>query len=410
MPIDTREELINALHEACEVEHALLVQYLYTALSLKKGLNEGLTTHQQRMVRDWEMQILLVAREEMGHFAIVCNLLAAIGAPAKFGRPPMPRKIDYYPFPFDLMPFGDEALYRFLIFELPRGMPKPPPPGADLSPAPMAAAMRELAPEPIEFEFVGELYAKIAEGFRSIPEELLFIGPPEAQTDNRWSDNVLDIRPVTNRATALAAIENIIRDGEGTPDNRASSHFARFLRIRQQYFDEGRFSAARDVPVNPATRRNVGASGDVVLITHPTSLAVAELFNGVYGLMLLLLQVYFSLAPAATDAAARTVRQQLRLSSQRLMSVALRPIAEELTKLPLAAGGGPERAGPPYEIYSEIFTPPYAAARWKVVIERFDGITAECRGLSSDVARLGAIGETIDIMKRDLLAVTTEDA
>ena len=36
---DTREELINVLHDACEIELGLLVQYLYAALSLKKGLD-----------------------------------------------------------------------------------------------------------------------------------------------------------------------------------------------------------------------------------------------------------------------------------------------------------------------------------------------------------------------------------
>jgi hypothetical protein len=43
MMIDTREELINALYVACEIEHSLLVQYLYTAMPMKRGLDEGLT-------------------------------------------------------------------------------------------------------------------------------------------------------------------------------------------------------------------------------------------------------------------------------------------------------------------------------------------------------------------------------
>ena len=73
MAIDTREELINALHEACEIEHSLLVQYLYAALSVKKGLDEGLTPHQQRLARDWQARMLVIAREEMGHLGIACN-------------------------------------------------------------------------------------------------------------------------------------------------------------------------------------------------------------------------------------------------------------------------------------------------------------------------------------------------
>ena len=36
MAIDSREELIGALHEAAEIEHGLMIQYLFPALSLRK--------------------------------------------------------------------------------------------------------------------------------------------------------------------------------------------------------------------------------------------------------------------------------------------------------------------------------------------------------------------------------------
>ena len=39
--IDTREELINALSEAAELEHGLMVQYLFAAFSIKRGTDEG---------------------------------------------------------------------------------------------------------------------------------------------------------------------------------------------------------------------------------------------------------------------------------------------------------------------------------------------------------------------------------
>ena len=126
--------------------------------------------------------------------------------------------------------------------------------------------------------------------------------------------------------------------------------------------------------------------------------------------MLLLLQVYFSMAPPARDLANARLREQLRLSSQRLMSIALRPISEELTKLPLREDGGLQRAGPPFEIYSDVSVPPYAAARWKIIVERFDAIISECAALSGNVVRLGPIGETLEIMKRDLVATTMESA
>jgi Ferritin-like len=365
MSIDTREELINALHEACEIEHGLLVQYLYAALSLKKGLDEGLTPPQQRLVRAWEARILAIAREEMGHLGIVCNLLAAIGGPAKLGRPAMPRRTGYYPFPFDLLPFGDDALYKFLVFELPRGFPLPPPPGADpdaLVPVPMIIGA--VVPEPLTYEFVGELYAKIADGFRAIPEAELFIGPTMAQTANNWSDPLLDIQTVT----------------------------------------EQRFAAARPVPKNPATRADPRADSEVTLIKHPTALRLTELCNASYGVMLLMLQHYFSLAPQMGDAAARASRRAQQAAAQRIMSIAVRPLAEEVTKAPLDDPQAPERAGPSFEVYSEVTLSPYPEARWILLLERLGAIVAECGELAGEQPRVGAIGETLAILREDLAA------
>ncbi len=43
MVIDTREELINNLTEAAELEHGLLCQYLFAAFSMKKHPADGIT-------------------------------------------------------------------------------------------------------------------------------------------------------------------------------------------------------------------------------------------------------------------------------------------------------------------------------------------------------------------------------
>ena len=51
--IDNREELIDALTEASEIEHGLMVQYLYAALTMKRELSEGRTMRQQMLNRQW---------------------------------------------------------------------------------------------------------------------------------------------------------------------------------------------------------------------------------------------------------------------------------------------------------------------------------------------------------------------
>ena len=80
MTIDTRGELIAALREAAEIEHGLMIQYLFPALSMSKRLDEFGTATEQRLAREWAGVVLRVAVEEMGHLGTVCNLLASVGA------------------------------------------------------------------------------------------------------------------------------------------------------------------------------------------------------------------------------------------------------------------------------------------------------------------------------------------
>ena len=43
LKVDTREELVYLLGQACEIEHGLMCEYLYAQFSLKRGPDEGLT-------------------------------------------------------------------------------------------------------------------------------------------------------------------------------------------------------------------------------------------------------------------------------------------------------------------------------------------------------------------------------
>ncbi|MGY1690638.1 ferritin-like domain-containing protein [Geodermatophilus sp. SYSU D01105] len=398
--IDTREELTVALHEAAELEHGLMIQYLFPAFSMKKRLDEGLTAPQQRATRSWAGTILRVAVEEMGHLGTVCNLLAAIGEGPHFDRPNFPQPSGYYPFDFALVPFSDEALYRMLVFELPQGEPLPPPPhvpGADrpaLRPEAFAAA-----PEPLVYEYVGELYRQIAEGFARIDERELFIGPRAAQVDDAWSTG-LDMRQVVDRASALAAIDDIVVDGEGTPTGRSDSHHGRFSRIRQEYADSGFFAAARPVVVNPRTRRQRDAPSGATLIGDEATRRVAELFNGAYGAVLLMLEQFFG-----TTSATPEQRAVLRASTSRMMSVAIRPLGEVLTELPAFGPGDPATAGAPFEIYDRESVSPFPSARWTILLERLQAVVDDARCLGEVAPRVAAIGDTVRYVRRGLAEV-----
>jgi hypothetical protein len=261
-----------------------------------------------------------------------------------------------------------------------------------------------VTPDPLTYEYVGELYAKIAEGFESIPEPELFIGPKAAQDQAPWSV-ALDIRPVRNRRDARAALDDIIQDGEGTPESRENSHYDRFSRIRLAFAEADGFAAGRPVVWNPMTREHRDADGIGQIIENPTTRRIAELFNGVYATVLQLLLQYFSHGGESP-----AQRAALKAAAGRLMSVAIRPIAEVLTTSPFAAANDPRRAGPPFELYADVSLSPFPDARWTMLLERLDAIVAEATELQQAVPRLGAIGETIGFVRRTVAAAAQEGA
>src|SRR5438876_872809 len=84
-----RDEAVYLLHAAAEVEHALMVQYLYAAYSLDPT-SPSLTPDQKTAVGLWQQEIVQIAREEMGHLACVQNLLRLLGGAGSFEREEFP--------------------------------------------------------------------------------------------------------------------------------------------------------------------------------------------------------------------------------------------------------------------------------------------------------------------------------
>jgi hypothetical protein len=337
----------------------------------------------------------------MGHLGTVCNLLACIGEGPHFDRPNFPQRSGYYPFDFDLVPFSDEALYRMLVFELPQGEPLPTPPRRPDSEGLATESVQAFAaaPDPLTYDYVGELSRKIADGFRSVDEQELFIGPRSAQVDNRWSVS-LDLRQVVDRSSALAAIEDIIVDGEGAPLARDSSHYGRFATVRREYEDSGFFAAARPVVVNPRTRSQRDAPIGGTLLVEERTRRVAELFNGAYGSVLLMLEQFFGSSSETPEQ-----RAALRASTSRMMSVAIRPLAEVLTELPATGPESHATAGAPFEIYDRESASPFPSARWTILLERLQGVIDDALSLGEEIPRVGAVGDTIRFVRRSLAEV-----
>src|SRR5262245_18662198 len=258
-----REHLWWLLAEAAQLEHMIMCQYLFAEFSLKDGTGDALTGEQADAVDGWRKVLRGIAVEEMLHLALVDNLMSAIGAAPPLGRPNFPQRSGYFPagVQLDLLPFGEQALRHFLYLERPEGMER-----QDASTFVPSAPPRELVdadellPRGQEFATVGHLYRGIADGLRHLAERkgerALFVGSPRAQA----TPGLLRcprLCAVTGLTSAIAAVGEIIEQGEGARGDWRTAHYGRFLRIWDEYTAlrerDPSFEPAR--PVVPAFTR-----------------------------------------------------------------------------------------------------------------------------------------------------------
>jgi hypothetical protein len=131
-----RDHLVMMLTAGAQIEHALMVQYLYAAYSID---TDQASQEIREKVKGWRANILSVAREEMGHLLTVQNVLVLLGAPVNFGRQMLPWDHEFYPFPFSLEPLSLESLECFIYAEMPRvDSIRKPAPGKQRSNSPSA--------------------------------------------------------------------------------------------------------------------------------------------------------------------------------------------------------------------------------------------------------------------------------
>jgi hypothetical protein len=404
--IDTREELIDALRIAAELEHNLLVQYLFAAMSCRSvplGPEPGVGPDYRiwrchEVVRHSQSELYALCREEMAHLATVSNLLASIGAAPHFHRPPMEEvraKLQNFPadgrpqpIQFVLEPFSVEAVSRFRRFEEPEPAPPPPPVEVDAEPVP---DIPRAAPDTVEYDTVGGLYRVIRKGFEILaarPGPSLFVGAESIQDRWQW-DAGLRVMPVSDLRSAVAAIDFIVTEGEGSPEGQADatrgrSHVERFRRIERKL---RRLQLAMNHHVwpvlrNPATAAHRVKRPGVNMLSPgkgdkvPLEFRCAELFNGIYTLVLKLLLQFYD--PAGESSGARLA---LAHSAKQAMSGILRPVAEVLVSLPATNYDG-AHAGPPFEIYG-VALPARAGDRWVLQLEQIQHLVRVCDALAN---------------------------
>ena len=334
--IENREQLLGLLAEAAEIEHNLMCCYLYAAFSLKQSTSEGVTDAELEAIGRWRQEILHVAVDEMGHLALVANLMAAVGGAPHFCRANFPIAAGYHPagIVVKLAPFNRATLDHFIFLERPEGTDIAD--GAGFEPPrryTRGATPGRLMPSSSDYDTVGQLYHAIRDGLerlvRTHGEECVFIGPPERQLGPDVA-SLPGLTRVRCLKTARAALDGIVTQGEGAPDNTETSHYHRFLGVRQEYeallAARPEFTPGRPAAHNPVMRPPPTPEGRVWIELQPAA-ELLDLVNASYNQMLrLLLQAY-------ADTRGTKLQRALVDAAIDLMFV-ITPVASALTLLP----------------------------------------------------------------------------
>jgi hypothetical protein len=386
-PLAPLDEAIFLLHTAAEVEHALMVQYLFALYSLRPECAE------------WRGALRSTAAEEMGHLVTVQNLLLALGGPLNFEREDFPFR-SLYPFPFELEPLSLSSLAKYTLAEKPDREIDP----SILSPELLAEIGKAAVQsnEGMGVSPVGRVYARLIEVVESIPEESFrkgregfmatleeWPGAPARITQNGGAVTDVGpgfvILPVTNRQEAVVALQAIAIQGEGATslETNADAHFRRFLDV---------YKAARTkpgpiafpVPVNPQTGEGDGPS----TISYAPTKMLAQLANLRY--RFLLTSLHHLMLLDRTSAGPQ--RAALRDWATEEMLLHLGDAAALLARMPRVNFDDlSSRGAMPFELPYTFAMPSMEADRWRLL-----GLILE-----ASRNRIGALRDENDFAKLD---------
>jgi hypothetical protein len=376
MVIQHREALIYTLRKAAELEQLVMCQYLYAAFSMKDREDDGLTPAQLQAVRRWRRELLHIAEQEMLHLALVQNILTAVGASSSLGRPNFPLPPHAYPagIRMELLPFNEAALRHFSYLERPDGL--------DMADQDALAAVEkavplppatedEISPRLQDFDTISELYRAIELGLDRLAEQRsearLFLGPVAAQAGPRHF-RFPELVPVTDLASARAAIDTIVEQGEGARGEWRDAHFGRLVTILDEYLDlrdmDPGFEPSRPVLAVAVREREDGAP--VPIITDPFTSRCVDLLNAVYEVILQVLARYFAQTDETDDQL-----ETLADVAVGLMRSVVKPLGGLVTRLPVGFEHPGRTAGPMFELFYGVdYLLPHRDAAWAVMEER----------------------------------------
>ena len=306
-------ELVRLLHAAAEVEHALMLQYLYGSFSLKP-------TPALAAVRGepaaGATSLFGVAVQEMQHLHTVNELLVRLGAAPNLARQEFPYEPDVYPFELSLEPLSLRSLAKYTYAEASR---------EDLSESGEAKLLRvidEALGDGLRPNHVGSLYHSVLEALDG-----LAAATPAALPDvDQWRERIDAIRAQGEKDHFRFFRALLLGESVGGPPNPWLGHPA------------GDAYPARPLPVNPtAYRRHPNQ------ILDPLGRDLAWLGDLHYWIVLALLDLSYRYGrPADLPLALRHMRGPLYQLGTHLAGMG---VGLPFDPCPLGASTGRDEAG-----------------------------------------------------------------
>ena len=406
---------IFLLSMAAEIEHSLMVQYLYAAYSL--GGPQVPDDH-RKQVLEWQRIILGLAKEEMGHLITVQNVIKLVGGPLHLDREDYPWASGFYPYAFTLEALSRKSLAKYVVAESPETWPD------SVTPA-ERKTIEDLAREDAEQEVarVGALYANviaILSDPRKIPDAMFRAEtyPLQASWDE-WgrgyaagargstpgtAPDVLVIRAFS-RTDAVAALRAVAEQGEAVTfiaADKEDSHFSRFLAVYRAFSKAARTDLVLPLAKDPRVP-GLGSGSEGAVIEHPEAQLWAGLFNLRYRMLLSYLAHAFRLSDDPAQNAGPGQRGQVvnRIYGEMYN---LKAIAGLLVQLPLKNGSA-ERAGPPFQMPYTLNFPPAEIDFWRLHRDLLEAARTSLSAICRQTSAAGlAYAQSLGAADRTLMA------
>lgn len=353
------------LRAAAEVEHALMVQYLYAAYSISDASGDGIENYRAKVMR--------VAIQEMGHLATVQNLLLLLGGPysTHLLRDDTRIMTGLTPIPFELEPVSATTLSRYLVAEMPATIPTQlvqefAPIMAQASSATNGILQRVGAiysvlewlflPDSVAKSWIDlELLADFPENYHLTDADIV---PTEVMVAHEASRHEWEahepefiLEAPHDCMSAAAAVAAISEQGEGW-DDAQNSHFAEFLELYRDFNNGKLVSLLRPVAVSP-TLWSEGPYLNPSVIEDAYTKLWGEVFSRQYTLLVLSIGHIIALERSSPDSA--SLRERLASQTMRLMRRGIGALCEELANLPINATQD-TKCGPNFDLRIEDVT------------------------------------------------------